>query len=104
MAEVQAWQSRLLDNTYPVVFFDALRLKIRDKGSVKNKAVYLALGVDATGRKDVLGLWIEQTEGARFWLKVFNELKTRGLDDILTCWSTGCAAFLRPLRSYFPKQ
>ena len=68
---------------YPIVYFDALRLKIRDEGTVKNKAVYLALGIRADGRKEVLGLWIEQTEGAKFWLKVFNELKNRGLDDIL---------------------
>ena len=64
---------------YPIVYFDALRLKIRDEGTVKNKAVYLALGIRADGRKEVLGLWIEQTEGAKFWLKVFNELRNRGL-------------------------
>ena len=68
---------------YPVVFFDALRVKIRDDGGVSNKAVYLALGVQADGQRDVLGLWVEQTEGAKFWLKVFNELKTRGCQDIL---------------------
>jgi transposase-like protein len=62
---------------YPIVYFDALRLKIRDEGTVKNKAVYLALGIRADGRKEVLGLWIEQTEGAKFWLKVFNELRNR---------------------------
>ncbi len=69
MAEVAEWQARPLDAMYPIVYFDALRLKIRDEGTVRNKAVYLALGIDATGRKDVLGLWIEQTEGAKFWLK-----------------------------------
>ncbi len=63
--------------------FDALRVKIRDDGVVSNKAVYLALGIQADGQRDVLGLWIEQTEGAKFWLKVFNELKTRGCQDIL---------------------
>jgi len=66
-----------------IAYFDALRLKIRDEGTVKNKAVYLALGIDATGRKDVLGLWIEQTEGAKFWLKVFTDLRHRGVADIL---------------------
>lgn len=79
MAEVAEWQVRPLEAMYPIVYFDALRLKIRDEGTVKNKAVYLALGIDATGRKDVLGLWIEQTEGAKFWLKVFNDLKQRGV-------------------------
>ncbi len=68
---------------YPVVFFDALRVKIRGDGVVSNKAVYLALGIQADGQRDVLGLWIEQTEGTKFWLKVFNELKTRGCQDIL---------------------
>lgn len=80
--EVTQWQQRPLEATYAIVYFDALRLKIRDEGTVKNKAVYLALGIRADGRKEVLGLWIEQTEGAKFWLKVFNELKNRGLHDI----------------------
>jgi len=83
LEEVTQWQQRPLEAMYPIVYFDALRLKIRDEGTVKNKAVYLALGIRADGRKEVLGLWIEQTEGAKFWLKVFNELKNRGLDDIL---------------------
>ncbi|GAB5101221.1 hypothetical protein YK56LOC_69380 [Caballeronia sp. HLA56] len=83
MAEALAWQSRPLEPMYPVVFFDALRVKIRGDGVVSNKAVYLALGIQADGQRDVLGLWIEQTEGAKFWLKVFNELKTRGCQDIL---------------------
>jgi transposase-like protein len=73
------------------VYFDALRLKIRDEGTVENKAVYLALGVRADGKKEVLGLWIEQTEGAKFWLKVFNELKNRGLDDVLIAVVDGLA-------------
>ncbi|NOK57261.1 IS256 family transposase, partial [Burkholderia thailandensis] len=74
LADVEQWQQRPLEAMYPIVYFDALRLKIRDEGTVKNKAVYLALGIRADGRKEVLGLWIEQTEGAKFWLKVFNEL------------------------------
>ena len=81
--EVREWQNRPLDPVYPVVFFDALRVKIRDEGLVKNKAVYVALALDPDGEKDVLGLWIEQTEGAKFWLKVVNELKARGVNDIL---------------------
>ena len=81
LEEVREWQSRPLDPVYPVVFFDALRVKIRDEGMVKNKAVYVALGLNPAGDKDVLGLWIEQSEGAKFWLKVMNELKLRGVND-----------------------
>src|SRR6476620_5121339 len=80
---VVEWQNRPLERSYPVVYFDALRVKIRDKGSVRNKAVYLALGIAAEGTKDVLGIWIEQNEGAKFWLKVMNELHHRGVEDIL---------------------
>ena len=81
--EVMQWQQRPLEAMYPIVYFDALRLKIRDEGTVKNKAVYLALGIRADGRKEVLGLWIEQTEGAKFWLRVMTELKNRGVADVL---------------------
>ena len=77
--EVREWQNRPLDRVYPVVFFDALRVKIRE-GLVKNKAVYVALALNADGEKSVLGLWIVQAEGAKFWLKVVNELKARGRD------------------------
>src|ERR1700749_3156369 len=80
---VAEWQNRPLETSYPLVFFDAIRVKIRDEGLVRNKAVYLALGVAADGTKDILGLWIETTEGAKFWLKVMNELKARGVEDIL---------------------
>ena len=81
--EVREWQNRPLDRVYPVVFFDALRVKIRDEGLVKNKAVYVALALNPDGEKSVLGLWIEHAEGAKFWLKVVNELKARGVNDIL---------------------
>ena len=74
LEEVRDWQNRPLDTVYPVVFFDALRVKIRDEGLVKNKAVYVALAINPNGEKEVLGLWIEQSEGAKFWLKVVNEL------------------------------
>jgi putative transposase len=74
---VVEWQNRPLERSYPVIYFDALRVKIRDEGSVKNKAVYLALGIASDGTKDVLGIWIEQNEGAKFWLKVMNELRNR---------------------------
>ena len=73
--EVKAWQARPLEPVYAIVFFDALRVKIRDEGSVKNKAVYLAIGVRCSGYKEILGLWIEQSEGAKFWLRVMTELK-----------------------------
>jgi transposase-like protein len=75
---VGEWQNRPLAASYPLVFFDALRVKIRDEGLVRNKAVYIALGVQADGTKDILGLWIENSEGAKFWLRVMNELKNRG--------------------------
>ena len=70
MDEVRSWQSRVLDEVYPIIIFDALRVKILDEGTVRNKAVYLALGFTMEGHKEVLGLWIEQTEGAKFWLRV----------------------------------
>jgi transposase-like protein len=88
---------------YPVVFFDALRVKIRDEGVVSNRAVYLALGVDAEGRRDVLGLWIEQTEGAKFWLKVFNDLRNRGVEDILIAVVDGLKGFPEAIEAAFPK-
>ena len=89
MAEVTAWQSRPLEPMYPVVFFDALRVKIREDAVVRNKAIYLALGVLPDGTRDILGIWIESTEGAKFWLKVFNDLKTRGVGDILIAVTDG---------------
>ncbi len=101
--EVTQWQQRPLEAMYPIVYFDALRLKIRDEGTVKNKAVYLALGVRADGRKEVLGLWIEQTEGAKFWLKVFNELKNRGLHDILIAVVDGLRGFPEAIEAVYPQ-
>jgi putative transposase len=101
--EVRDWQNRPLDPVYPVVFFDALRVKIRDEGTVKNKAIYVALGLNPSGEKDVLGLWIEQTEGAKFWLKVMNELKARGLNDILIAVVDGLKGFPEAITSVFPQ-
>ena len=101
--EVREWQSRPLDPVYPVVFFDALRVKIRDEGMVKNKAVYVALGLNPSGDKDVLGLWIEQTEGAKFWLKVINELKLRGVNDILIAVVDGLKGFPEAITTVFPQ-
>jgi transposase-like protein len=103
MAETLAWQNRPLEPMYPVVFFDALRVKIRDDGVVSNKAVYLALGIQADGQRDVLGLWIEQTEGAKFWLKVFNELRTRGCQDILIAVVDGLKGLADAIGAVYPK-
>jgi putative transposase len=101
--EVAEWQSRPLDASYPLVFFDALRVKIRDEGFVRNKAVYIALGVMPDGTKDILGLWIEQTEGAKFWLRVMNELKGRGISDILIAVVDGLKGFPEAINAVFPQ-
>ena len=102
MAEVGAWQARPLEPMYPVVFFDALRVKIREDALVRNKAIYLALGILSDGSKDILGLWIEGTEGAKFWLKVFNDLKTRGVADILIAVTDGLKGMAEALAAVFP--
>jgi putative transposase len=101
-AEITAWQSRPLEPMYPVVFFDALRVKIRDDAVVRNKAVYLALGVLPDGTREVLGIWIEQTEGAKFWLKVFNELRSRGVGDILIAVVDGLKGLCDAIETAFP--
>ena len=102
MAEVTAWQSRPLEPMYPVVF-DALRVKIRQDAVVRNKAIYLALGVLPDGSRDILGLWIEGTEGAKFWMKVFNDLKTRGVGDILIAVTDGLKGMPEALAAVFPR-
>jgi putative transposase len=102
MTEVTAWQSRPLEPLYPMVFFDALRVKIREDAVVRNKAIYLALGVLPDGTRDILGLWIEGTEGAKFWLKVFNDLKTRGVADILIAVTDGLKGIGEALAAVFP--
>ena len=102
MSEVSAWQGRPLEPMYPVVFFDALRVKIREDAVVRNKAIYLALGVLADGTRDILGLWIENTEGAKFWMKVFNDLKTRGVSDILIAVTDGLKGIPEALGAVFP--
>jgi len=103
LEDVKAWQNRALEAVYPVVIFDALQVKIRDHGIVRNKAVYLALAIRADGKREVLGIWIEQTEGAKFWLKVMNELKNRGLDDILIAVVDGLKGFPEAINAVFPK-
>jgi putative transposase len=103
LSEVTTWQSRPLETLYPVVFFDALRVKIREDAVVRNKAIYLALGVRADGTREILGLWIEQTEGAKFWLKVFNDLRTRGVADILIAVVDGLKGLTEAIASVFPQ-
>ena len=101
--EVSEWQNRPLEALYPLVFLDALRVKVRDEGTVRNKAVYVALGVRADGIKEVLGLWIEQTEGAKFRLRVMNELRDRGVADILIAVVDGLKDFPEAIAAVFPK-
>lgn len=103
LEEITAWQSRPLERCYPVVVFDALRVKIRDEGTVRSKAVYLALGITPSGTKDVLGLWIEQTEGAKFWLRVMAELRSRGVEDILIALIDGLTGFPEAIDAVFPQ-
>ena len=101
--EVTSWQNRPLEPTYAIVYFDALRVKIRDEGLVRNKAVYLAIGIRPSGHKEVLGLWIEQTEGAKFWLRVMNELKARGTHDILIAVVDGLKGFPEAITAVYPE-
>ena len=102
MSEVVSWQSRALERMYPVVFFDALRVKIREDAVVRNKAIYLALAVRPDGTREILGLWIEGTEGAKFWMKVFNDLKTRGVEDILIAVTDGLKGMAEALAAVYP--
>ncbi len=103
LEEVAAWQSRGLDSTYAIIFFDAIRVKIRNEGLVSNRAVYLAIGVRCSGHKEILGLWIEQTEGAKFWLRVMTELRNRGVQDILIAVVDGLKGFPEAITAVFPK-
>ena len=103
LEEVAAWQARPLETVYPLIFFDALRVKIRDEGLVRNKAVHIALGVRADGSKEILGLWLEQNEGAKFWLRVMNELKNRGVEDILIAIVDGLKGFPEAITAVFPQ-
>lgn len=101
--EVKAWQSRSLDEVYPIVYLDALKVKIRDAGHVVNKSVYLALGINMEGDKELLGLWIEKNEGAKFWLSVLTELQNRGLNDIFIVCVDGLSGFPEAIETVFPK-
>ena len=101
--EVKAWQNRQLEAVYPIVYLDAMHFKVRDNGQVRNKAIYLAIGVTMSGLKEVLGLWIAQTEGAKFWLQVVTELKNRGVSDIFIACVDGLKGFPEAIESVFPK-
>jgi putative transposase len=103
LEEVAAWQARPLEAVYPLIFFDALRVKIRDEGLVRNKAVHIALGVRANGSKEILGLWLEQNEGAKFWLRVMNEIKNRGVEDVLIAIVDGLKGFSEAITAVFPQ-
>ncbi len=103
MDEVHSWQNRPLDPVYPIVYLDAIRIKVRDDGQIINKAFYLALGVNIDGQKDLLGIWISKNEGAKFWMTVINELKNRGVEDILIACVDGLKGFPEAIESVFPK-
>ena len=101
--DVKVWQARPLDPIYPIVYLDCIHVKVRDSGAVRNKAVYLAIGVNLAGSKEVLGLWIAQTEGAKFWLQVVTELKTRGVQDIFIACVDGLKGFPEAIEAVYPK-
>jgi putative transposase len=103
MDDVRAWSQRPLEDVYPVVFLDCLVLKIREGGSVQRRACYLALGVTVDGDRDVLGMWFQETEGAKFWMVVLTELKQRGVQDILICCVDGLKGFPEAIEAIFPK-
>jgi putative transposase len=103
MDDARAWASRPLDDVYPIVFLDCLVLKVREGGSVQRRACYLALGVSMDGDRDVLGMWFQETEGAKFWMQVLSELKQRGIQDILICCVDGLKGFPEAIEAVFPK-
>ena len=103
MEEVKIWQSRPLDAVYPMIYLDALAVKIRDTGHVRNKAIYVAIGVNMQGVKEVLGLWAGQAEGAKFWLQVLTELKNRGVEDVFIVSIDGLKGFPEAIETVFPE-
>ena len=102
MEEVKTWQGRPLDAVYPIVYLDALVVKIRETGHVRNKAIYVVLGVNVEGQKEVLGLWVGQAEGAKFWLQVLTELKNRGVADVFIACVDGLKGFPEAIEAEFP--
>ena len=103
LEEVKEWQSRTLDKVYPIVYMDALMIKVREDGGVINKAFYLALGINMDGQKEILGVWVSQNEGAKFWLNVLTELKNRGLEDIFIACVDGLSGFPEAINSVYPQ-
>jgi putative transposase len=103
LEEVRDWQSRPLDAVYPVIFLDAIVCKVRDQGTVRNKAAHLAVGVDVEGCKEVLGIWVERTEGAKFWLRVLNELRARGVEDVLIVVCDGLVGLPDAIEAVWPQ-
>ena len=103
MEEVKAWQARPLDALYPIVYLDCIHVKVRDAGAVRVKAVYLVLGINLSGEKELLGIWIAQTEGAKFWLQVVTEFKNRGVTDIFVACVDGLKGFPEAIETVFPK-
>ena len=101
--EIRDWQSRPLENTYAVVWLDALFVKMRDQGTVQTKAVYVAVGLRLDGRREVLGLWVDGAEGAKFWMRVLAELRSRGVQDVLICCCDGLKGFPQAIAAIFPK-
>jgi putative transposase len=102
LEDVREWQARPLEDLYPILFLDALIVKVRDGGAVRNKACYVAIGVNLDGERDVLGLWFQSSEGAKFWLAVLNELKQRGVSDVLICCVDGLKGFPEAIEAVFP--
>ncbi len=103
LEEVQAWQARPLEAVYPILYFDCLFVKSRQEGRLRNKAIYLALGINLHGEKELLGLWMAETEGAKFWLSVFNELKTRGVDDCFIACVDGLKGLPEAIETVYPR-
>jgi putative transposase len=101
--DIKQWQSRPLDAIYPVVYLDCIHVKVRDAGAVRSKAIYLAIGINMEGQKEVLGLWLAQTEGAKFWLSVVTELKNRGVQDIFIACVDGLKGFPEAIETVYPK-
>jgi putative transposase len=103
LEDAKAWQARPLEAIYPILYLDALVIKVRDGQAVRNFACYLAIGVNTDGERDVLGLWFQRTEGAKFWLQVLTELKTRGLHDVLVCCVDGLTGFPDAIEAVYPQ-
>ena len=103
MEEVKTWQGRPLDAVYPIVYLDALYVKIRDAGHIRNRAIYVAIGVNLKGNKEVLGLWTGEAEGAKFWLQVLTDLKNRGVADIFIACVDGLSGFPKAIETVFPE-